>query len=173
MSTRPVIMIVDDETKQLVAMLNTLMKRFGNDYRIVSHLSASEALEELRQLKESDETVALIIADQWMPEMTGVDVLKHAHKIHPHAQRALLVAWGDKNSSSTILEACAYGHIENYILKPWHPPEVHLYPIVGEFLSEWTAEHVPDMELVRLIGPDPSPRTFEIRMFLERNGIPC
>jgi thioredoxin reductase (NADPH) len=47
-----------------------------------------------------------------------------------------------------------------------------LYPAIGAFLSQWTHEHVPHMELVRLVGQHPSPRTHEISEFLERTGIP-
>jgi thioredoxin reductase (NADPH) len=104
--------------------------------------------------------------------MTGAEFLQRAHIIHPDAQRALLVAWGDKESASIILQACAYGQMENYILKPWFPPEVHLFPLVEEFLSDWVREHRPMMELVRIIGQDPSPRVHEIMTFFERNGIP-
>jgi thioredoxin reductase (NADPH) len=104
--------------------------------------------------------------------MTGVGFLQKAHEIHPAAQRALLVAWGDRSASPTILQACAFNQIENFILKPYFPPEVHLYPLVGEFLSVWARAHGPRMELVRVIREDPSPRGHEVSDFLDRNGIP-
>ncbi len=173
MQNRPYIMIIDDEPPALTAMLDALARRFGGDYQVVSHLQVTTALAELEKIKQDGNQVALIIADQWMPEMTGVELLERAHIIHPGAQRALLVAWGDKESASVILQACSFGQMENYILKPWFPPEVHLYPLVGEFLSDWVREHRPMMELVRVIGTDPSPRAIEITLFFERNGIPC
>jgi thioredoxin reductase (NADPH) len=131
------------------------------------------ALAELEKIKQDGNKVALVIADQWMPEMTGAEFLQRAHIVHPGAQRALLVAWGDKEASSIVLQACSFGQMENYILKPWFPPEVHLYPLVEEFLSDWVRENRPMMELVRVIGSDPSPRAIEITFFFERNGIPC
>jgi thioredoxin reductase (NADPH) len=172
MQQKPVIMIIDDEKTQLDALFDAMTRRFSTDYRIISHLSAENALKDLQQIKNRAEPVALLISDQWMPEMTGIDLLRKAHRIHPDARRALLVTWGDKSASSIILQGCAFGQIENYILKPWFPPEVHLYPFVGEFLSEWTRAHGPRMELVRVVGTDPSPRALEIRLFLERNGLP-
>lgn len=171
MVTRPVIMVVDDEPQALSPLLDALARRYGGDYRVVSHLSARAALDELRRIKAADEPVALLIADQWMPEMTGIDFLGDAHRIHPDAQRALLVAWGDRSSAPTILAACALGQIENYVHKPWSPAEVHLYPLIGEYLAEWTRTHVPQMELVRVIGEDPSARSHEVRELLHRNGI--
>jgi thioredoxin reductase (NADPH) len=172
MLARPVIMIVDDEPEALSALLNALARRFGGDYRVASHLSARSALEELQKIKADGEEVALAVADQWMPESTGVEFLGRVHEIFPAAQRALLVAWGDKTATPAILQGCAFGQLDNYIHKPWSPPEVHLYPAIGAFLSQWTHEHVPHMELVRLVGQRPSPRTHEISEFLERTGIP-
>jgi thioredoxin reductase (NADPH) len=173
MENRPYILIIDDEPPALTAMLDALARRFGGDYQVVSHLQVSTALAELEKIKQDGNKVALIIADQWMPEMTGAEFLQRAHIIHPNAQRALLVAWGDKEASSIVLQACSFGQMENYILKPWFPPEVHLYPLVEEFLSDWVRENRPMMELVRIIGTDPSPRAIEMTLFFERNGIPC
>jgi thioredoxin reductase (NADPH) len=172
MENRPYILIIDDEPPGLTAMLDALARRFGGDYQVVSHLQAATALAELEKIKEDGNKVALIIADQWMPEMTGAEFLQRAHMVHPNAQRALLVAWGDKEASSIVLQACSFGQMENYILKPWFPPEVHLYPLVEEFLSDWVRENRPMMDLVRIIGTDPSPRAIEITLFFERNGIP-
>lgn len=172
MLSRPVIMVVDDEPGSLAALLDALARRFGGDYRVVSHLSPQAAIEELDRIRADSEQVALIIADQWMPGMNGIDLLARAHEIHPAAQRALLVSWGDRTATPTILQGCAFGLLENYLQKPWSPPEVHLYPAVSEFLSDWTRAHGPRMELVRVVGAYPSPRAHELRDLLERNGIP-
>lgn len=172
MNKRPNIVLVDDDPADLASLLDALTRRYGGDYRIIPHLSAREALAGLERLKSEGERVALVIADQWMPEMTGSDVLVHAHRIFPEAQRGLLVEWGDRTAAPAILEGCAMGRLENYLHKPWSPPEVHLYPAVGEFLADWTRVHGPRMEIVRVLGEDPSPRTREIRDLLERNGIP-
>jgi thioredoxin reductase (NADPH) len=107
-----------------------------------------------------------------MPEMAGVELLTRVHELHPDAQRALLVGWGDTRANDIILQGCALGQLDNYILKPWTPPEVHLYPLLSEFLSEWIRQHGPRLELVRLIAPHASSRGFELLQLLERNGIP-
>jgi len=169
---KPVILIVDDETAPLAAMHDDLAGRYGGDYRVVSHATPGAALEDLLRIKAEGGPVALLIADERMPGMTGIGFLQKAHEIHPAAQRALLIARGDQSSASAILQACAFNQIENYILKPYFPPEVHLYPLIGEFLSDWTRTHGPRMELVRLIREDPSPRGHAVTEFLERNGIP-
>ena len=172
MAERPAIIVVDDEPEALTAMLDALSRRFGGDYRVVSHLSARSALEAIRKMKKVDEEIALVIADQRMPEMPGREFLGQVRSIVPTAKRALLVDWGDRDASPTILQACALGELDNYLYKPWAPAEVHLYPFISEFLAEWIRANRPGMELVHIIGDERSPRSNEIRELLNRNGIP-
>jgi thioredoxin reductase (NADPH) len=107
-----------------------------------------------------------------MPEMAGVDLLARVRDLDPRARRALLVAWGDREAAPTIVQGCAFGKLENYVTKPWSPAEVHLYPVVNEFLAEWTQTNRPEMELVRVIGERPSPRTHALVELLSRLGVP-
>ena len=172
MTERPAIMILDDDPVALSALLDALARRFGADYRVVAHLSAEAFLDGLATMKAASEEVALLVADQWLPGMSGSEVLARAHRIHPAARRALLVAWGDRTASPAILRGCAFGEIDNYLYKPWTPAEVHLYPLVGEFLAEWTQAFRPGLELVKVIAPDPSPRAHDLRELLTRNGVP-
>jgi len=169
MPERPVIMVVDDEPDGLAAMLDALTRRFGGDYRVVPQLSARAALGAVAKIKEEKEEIALIIADQRMPEMTGREFLGQVRSVMPTAKRALLVDWGDHEASPTILQACALGELDNYLYKPWTPAEVHLYPLISEFLAEWTRVHRPGMELVRIVGDEQAPRSNEIRELLNRN----
>ncbi len=169
---KPVILVADDDRESLASLVDALTRRYGADYRVASHDSARAALEDLERSRALGESVALIIADQWMPGIEGIDLLGRAHKIHPAAQRALLVDWGDSSAAPTILEACASGQLENYIRRPWFPPEVHLYPAIGQFLADWTRAHGPRLELLQVIGDEPSRRTREVREFLDRSRIP-
>jgi thioredoxin reductase (NADPH) len=172
MAERPAIVILDDEPVALSALLDALARRFGADYRVVSHLDAAACLEALAAMRSAGEEVALIVADQWLNGTTGSEVLARAHRIFPAAKRALLVAWGDRSASPTILRGCAFGELDNYLYKPWSPPEVHLYPLVSEFLAEWTRAFRPGLELVKVVAPDPSQRAHELRELLARNGVP-
>jgi len=171
---KPVIFVVDDDRESLTSLVDALTRRFGADYRVGFNQSPLAALEDLERIRAGGESVALIIADQWMPEVRGDELLGRAHEIHPAAQRALLVDWGDRSAAPAILEGCAFGQLENYLRRPWFPPEVHLYPAIGQFLTDWTRAHGhgPRMELVRVIGDDPSRRTHDVREFLDRSGIP-
>ena len=164
MAERALIIVVDDESDALAAMVDALTRRFGADYRVVPYLSPCCALAGVCKSKEENEEIALVIADQRMPEMTGRDFLGRVRSIVPTAKRALLIEWGDREASPTILQACALGEPDNYLYKPWAPAEIHLYPFIGEFLAEWTRIHRPGMELIRVVGDDQSTRSHEIRI---------
>ncbi len=172
MSIRPAILVIDKHKGALEQLVAALVQRYGGDYRPIGHASANTALDELARLAAADEPIALVIADQWLPEMTGLELLSRVHAIAPGAQRAMLVGWADREASKQILEGCAFGMLENYILRPWSPPEIHLYPVVGEFLSDWWRQHQPRMELVRVVCSEFSSRGHELRELLERAGVP-
>lgn len=165
-------MIVDDRPGGLSALVDAVARRYGADYDVVGRGSPKTALADLECTRNHGDDVALVIADQWMPEMAGRDLLQRAHEIAPEAQRALLAGWGDKRASNEILQGCALGQLDNYILKPWAPPELHLYPVIGDFLAAWARTHGPRLELLRVISEDRSPRGYELNDLIERSGIP-
>jgi two-component system response regulator HupR/HoxA len=114
-SDRPYgILIVDDEP----AILESLELTLGGDYRIHSAGSGEEGLAILDR-----EDVALIIADQVMPSMSGVEFLERAIERNPRAIRMMLTGYADIGS---LARAINEGRIYRYISKPWEPDEVRL-----------------------------------------------
>jgi CheY-like chemotaxis protein len=95
---RPVLMAVDDEPAALRAIEGELGKRYGADYEVVCADTPEVGLRRLERLKVDAEQLALVLADQWMPSMTGVAFLGHARRLHPGAQRVLLTNWGDRST---------------------------------------------------------------------------
>ena len=76
--SKPTILTVDDDPQVSAAITRDLAGQYGADYRIVRASSGPEALGVPTKLYLRDEPVALIAADQRMPEMTGIEMLKQA-----------------------------------------------------------------------------------------------
>ncbi len=127
------------------------------------------ALDTLAQLKSRDEPVALIISDQRMPGMTGVELLERARNIYPDARRVLLTAYADTEAA---IRAINTARIHYYLNKPWDPPEEKLYPVLNDLLDDWQAGYRPAFEGLRVIGHRWSLADFRVRNFLSRNHVP-
>jgi CheY-like chemotaxis protein len=106
---KPVLVVVDDEDASLRLLVSELESRYGAHYRIVSGRSAEEALVRLAELRAEGASVPVILADQWLPDSTGIELLAHARNIHPAARRGLLISWGDRSAAEPILEAALWG----------------------------------------------------------------
>ncbi len=169
---RPVIMVVDDAAT-VAAMAEQLRARFGGDYEVTTGVEPEAALTTLEGLRASGERVALLIVGMWLPGTTGVDVLSRAHTLHPDARRLLLITYGDSTASEPLLTAMTLGQIDDFLAKPWGPPEEHLYPGISGVISSWWRATTPSrLELVRVVGPRWSQRSHELRDLLTRNDIP-
>jgi thioredoxin reductase (NADPH) len=172
MADQPVILVVDDDMVGLTITEQELRKRYGRDYRVLGRQSAAAALDELRRLRDAGQPVALILADQHMPEMEGTDFLGAARGIDPVAKRVMLVSWGDRSAPEAILTGCAVGQIEFFITKPWHTaPDERFHREVAGFLYEWSRLQRPVYEAVRVIGEPWAARSHELRDVLGRNGV--
>jgi thioredoxin reductase (NADPH) len=166
---KPVIMAVDDEPAVLSAVERDLRRKYGKDYQLVRAESGAAALEAVRQLKLRDAPVALFLADQRMPEMTGVEFLSQALEEYPDAKRALLTAYADTEAA---IRAINQIKLDYYLMKPWDPPDQNLYPVLDELLDDWQASFRPQFEGLRVLGHRWAPLTHQIKDYLARNQIP-
>jgi thioredoxin reductase (NADPH) len=166
---KPAVLLVDDDTEVLRAVGRDVRRRFGSVYRVLQAGSGEEALEALRQLRLRGEPAALLLADQRMPRMSGVEFLEQARPLFPDAKRALLTAYADTEAA---IRAINSAHIHYYLQKPWDPPEEKLYPILDEMLEEWWAGYRPPFEGVRIFGHRWSPEAHRLKDFLARNLVP-
>jgi thioredoxin reductase (NADPH) len=172
---RPVLFVVDDEPDWLDRIGQQLRRRYSSDYRILCERSAAKALQTLEALRAAGEDVAVALADQWMPEVTGAELLARVRELHPHAKRALLItwgAWGDRPTADAVLRAMALGHIDYYVLKPWQSPDELFHRTVAEFLHEWTRTQTSRPREIAVVAERWSPRAHELRSLLARNGVP-
>lgn len=166
---KPVIFTIDDDQNVLSAIERDLRKQYGRDYRILKADSGAAALESLKQLQQRSETVALLLADQRMPRMTGVQLLQQAADLFPESKKVLLTAYADTEAAINAINAVG---LDYYLLKPWNPPEDKLYPILDDLLDEWKAHVRLPYDGIRVAGTLWSNEAHEIKDFLVRNQIP-
>jgi thioredoxin reductase (NADPH) len=167
---KPVLLSVDDDSDVLRAIERDLRSQYGAEYRVIGSDSPEGALDLLKQLKVRNDSVALLLADQRMPRMDGVEFLQRAMDIFPAAKRALLTAYADTNAAISAINQAS---INYFFLKPWDPPAEHLYPQLDDLLDDWQASFRPPFqEGIRVLGTRWSPRSYELRDFLARNLVP-
>jgi thioredoxin reductase (NADPH) len=168
-TSRPVLLAVDDEPSVARAVERDLRRRYGRDYRVLRAGSGEEALNTLREAKLRGTPIALLLVDQRMPGMSGVELLEAALEIAPDAKRALLTAYADTQAAIDAINRVSLDH---YLLKPWDPPEEQLYPVVDDLLDAWRAEAPPAADRIQVVGHRWSRESHDARDFLARNQVP-
>ncbi len=133
------IMIVDDEPPNL----RTLERLFRLDYQVVTAQSGAEALALLEQ-----HDVALVISDQRMPGMTGIELMSRTVALRPQMVKILLTGYMDVGA---LIEAINGGLVYKYLTKPWNNDDLRL--TVSRALEHFEAlksQHSLGMENQRL-----------------------
>lgn len=118
---KPVIFAVDAGAESFARIELGLRRRYGNEYRVICETSAMWGLTRLRDMRSAGEEVALILADQWMPDITGVEFLARAGRLVPTSKRAVLIEWGDRTTQEPVLKAMTLGNNDYYVNKPERP----------------------------------------------------
>jgi thioredoxin reductase (NADPH) len=165
---KPVMLTVDDDPSVSRAVARDLRRHYGEDHRIVRAESGPEALEALKELKLRGETVAVLIADYRMPQMSGIEFLEQAMDLYPAARRVLLTAYADTHAA---IDAINVVDLDHYLLKPWDPPEEKFYPVIDALLDAWRAAPEHAIPHTKVIGHRWSARSWQVRDFLARNGL--
>src|SRR5487761_340346 len=124
---KPTLMTVDDDPEVLRAVERDLRRRYAERYRVLRTDSGAAALTALQALKRRSDAVSLLLVDQRMPQMTGVEFIQRAMEIYPDARRVLLTAYADTDAA---IQAINEGRIHPYLLNPGDPPEQQLYPVL-------------------------------------------
>jgi thioredoxin reductase (NADPH) len=165
---RPILLAVDDDVNVLEAVVQDLRRNYGSEYRVMRAAGGQTALDTLAQIKTREEPVALLISDQRMPGMTGVQFLERSRDLYPEARRVLLTAYADTEAA---IQAINTARIHYYLNKPWDPPEEKLYPVLNDLLEGWKSGYRPRFEGLTVVGHRWSPRDHEVRTFLSCNHV--
>src|SRR4051812_45083989 len=111
--TRPTLLVVDDEPEGLRSVHDLLRL----DYRVVTCARGADAV----KILDTPAPIHVIMSDQRMPGLTGVEVLEHAKRVRPETTRLLFTAYADIRA---VIDAINQGSVFHYITKPWEPEEL-------------------------------------------------
>jgi thioredoxin reductase (NADPH) len=168
---RALILAVDDDPAVGRAIERDLRHRYGSRHRVLLADSGEAGLGMVEQIVRRGEPVALLVADQRMPGMSGVEFLGRAIRIAPQAKRVLLTAYADTEAAILAINELQLDH---YLMKPWSPPEARLYPVLDDLMEDWEADSAARLAEpgLRLVGHRFSAEAHATRDFLARNGVP-
>src|SRR5688572_24467826 len=165
----PAILAVDDDPLVLAAVQRDLRGHYAANYQVLGASSGREALETLNELTAVGDQAALLLVDQRMPEMTGVEFLEAARRLDPLARRVILTAYADTEAAIGAINRAG---ASLYIQKPWEPPEEKLFPLLDDELESWRVTYRPSFSGIRVIGDRWSASTHRIKELLARNQVP-
>jgi diguanylate cyclase (GGDEF)-like protein len=123
MMPRETILCVDDEAGVLSALQQQLSARFGHECEIALAQSAHDALELMDELEADGEQIAVVIADQIMPGMKGVELLEQVHRRSPDTTKILLTGQAGLDA---VIAAINRAELNQYIPKPWDEANLRL-----------------------------------------------
>jgi thioredoxin reductase (NADPH) len=166
---KPIILIVDDEPKVLNAIERDLRQHYRSDYRIIKANSGTEALTTVQQLKARNAPIGLFLVDQRMPNVSGTEFLAEAMKLFPETRKVLLTAYADTEAAIASINTIG---LDYYLMKPWHPPEQNLYPVLDDLLGDWLVTSQIPFDGIRVAGTLWSARSHTVKDFLARCQIP-
>jgi thioredoxin reductase (NADPH) len=170
---KPVLMVIHEQTRELSVLQRELAGRYADDYQIICMASAASALDRLDVLRvTADAPVLAVFAAHEMTGMTGIQFLQRAHERHPHAQRVLLIPWGNRSASKPILKAISLGRIDRYATVPGRSPDEDFHYLVTELLRDWQRKQYGRPTVVTVVGEQQAARSHEFRDLLQRSGLP-
>ena len=172
----PAVVVVDADPGALRDVERELSERYARHYRLFCLSSPLDARVQLKELAESGDDVALVLAGQDLSGMTGTELLAEAGHLHPHAKRGLLVdwgSWGDEPAGEAIFDAIAHGRIDHYVLRPAaEPPDELFHQTISGLLLEWAETRRAFPYAIHIVANSWTGRAYELRDVLGRCAIP-
>ncbi|MFT4924852.1 MAG: two-component system cell cycle response regulator [Phenylobacterium sp.] len=118
LSDKPIIMIIDDEVENV----NVLRRLLENDYQVITSLSGTEALEHIDGM-DNPQDIQLIVSDQRMPGVTGIEFFQKIISVMPDTIRIILTGYSD---TQAIIDSVNKAKLYKFITKPFNPAELTL-----------------------------------------------
>jgi thioredoxin reductase (NADPH) len=171
----PALVAVEEDMGALGDVERELRDRYSRHYRVMCMRSSHEARACLEDLAAAGEEVALVLAGQWLSGATGSELLDEARRLHPHAKRGLLIAWGswgDRATGEAIFDSIAHGRIDHYVLRPSASPDELFHQEISSLLLEWAEARRTSPYTIYVVGESWSGRAYELREQLGRCAIP-
>ncbi|REF96439.1 thioredoxin reductase (NADPH) [Asanoa ferruginea] len=165
---------VDQDAGALRDVERELRDRYGRHYRVMSFGSPAQAQGCLEELSRSGDEVALVLSGQ-RASPDGIELLEVARRLHPHAKRGLVIAWGDwgeRETGRAIFDSMARGRIDHYVLRPSGPPDEAFHHSISSLLLGWADARRAMPYTVHIVGESWSGRAYELRNALGRCAIP-
>ncbi|BCS31145.1 fused response regulator/thioredoxin-disulfide reductase [Luteitalea sp. TBR-22] len=170
----PVLLAVDDDPGVRGAIVRDLREHYDEDdtpadrqYEVLAADSGAAALDLVDRLRQRRQPIALVLSDERMPGMGGVDLLTKVRDASPHTKRVLLTAYAD---TDVAIRGVNRARLDLYLTKPWNPTE--LFSPLDDLLAAWRAEARHEDARTLLFGDRWSRECYQLREFLARNRAP-
>jgi thioredoxin reductase (NADPH) len=171
---QPVLLVVEDDAASLSQVERELEDRYGRHYGVVGLRSSTEARSQVEDLATSGVEVALVLAGQWRAGDANCQILHDVGGLHPHAKRAVLIAWGewgDGTVGQAIFDGLADGRFEHWVLRPSLPPDEQFHQTITSMLQEWAEENRAAPYTVHIVADSWSGRAYELREALKQCAV--
>ncbi len=149
-----------------------LARRYGTDYQIVTCDHPPGLAAQLRALRGTGASVALVISGVGMGEPDGIESFAAVRPVEPLALRVAAVRWGDWAAGLSVFDALALGKVDHMAVGPEGSPDEEFHQSITEYLGEWKSRRGGGFEAVWLIGERWSARSQELRDAFSRYRIP-
>jgi CBS domain-containing protein len=144
----PAILIADANESALAALEHAVDGRYARDHRIITATTAERALELCGDLQRREESVALLLAADDLPLLSGRALLATIRSMHPQAGRVLISSFSDVEDA--ILAANELG-IHGYLTRTNNDASARLYATLDELLADWRIRAAVPYLLVEMI----------------------
>jgi thioredoxin reductase (NADPH) len=171
---KPALVVIEADADSLREVDRELEDRYGRHYDVVGLRSPTEARSRLEDLATSGVEVALVLAGQWRAGDANSQVVDDTGRLHPHAKRAVLIAWGEwgeRTMGQAIFDGLADGRFEHWVIRPSLPPDEQFHQTISSMLQEWSEENRAAPYTVHIVGESWSGRAYELREALKQCAV--